>query len=105
MARVPGLIKAEEPLRLWHRLWGKSLAGVWSRAAEPEAVTGRAGYYAAALAGGLKGETAARVARCLLWCDAEAGQYVPDRLPYYRAAWEAFPNDEPCTFFLATLCR
>ena len=109
MARVPGLIKAEESTGLWHRMWGKSLAGGWSRAAaQPAGSTGRsrAGYYAAALtAGSLKGDDAARVARSLLWCDAEAGQYVPDRIPYYRAAWEAFPNDECCSFFVATLCR
>lgn len=106
MARS-GLEQAAESVTFWHRLVAKPLAGVWSRAGAPPLGASAAPFYAAALAGEPVGDSAhaALVARCLLWCDAEAGRWAPPRLGWYRVASRAFPDDERCVFFVAALCR
>lgn len=105
MRPEPSLKKVSDSLTLWHRLFGQSLASMWSRSHQPPVSARHGGFYAAALAAKLEGEAETQVARCLLWCDAEARQYAPARLPWYRVAADAFPEDERCAFFLAALCR
>ena len=105
MAREPGLRKANERITIWHRLFGRALAPKWSLLARPPLGAGSAGFYAHALRNDLEPEARSRIARCLLWCDAQAGQYVPARLEGYREAARAFPQDERCVFFAAALCR
>jgi tetratricopeptide (TPR) repeat protein len=104
MARGSGLTSAAESLTTAQRMTGAMLAGTWSRSANPPIGPDKAGYYSAALAGGVSGPARDRIARCLLWCDANAGQYVRTRLEWYRCAALAFPDDETSQFFVAALC-
>jgi tetratricopeptide (TPR) repeat protein len=104
MARGSGLISAAETLTTAQRMTGAMLAGTWSRSANPPIGPDKAGYYSAALAGGASGPMRDRIARCLLLCDATTGQYVKTRLEWYRCAALAFPDDEPCQFYVAALC-
>jgi hypothetical protein len=83
---------------------GPMLAATWSRTPNPPVGPGKAGYYAAALMNGANGDNRARLARCLIWCDVQTGQYVKSRLEWYRDAALAFPEDERCVFFVGALC-
>jgi tetratricopeptide (TPR) repeat protein len=104
MARGTGLTSATESITTSQRLMGAMLAATWCRSSTPPISPDKTGYYAAALAsGGISGDTRNRIARCLLWCDAEAEQYVKSRLDWYREAALAFPDDERCQFYVATL--
>lgn len=105
MARVPSLKNADETVTLWHRALAPFVAGVWSRRDAPPLSAAAAAFYAGALKDNASGAAQAAIARCLLWCDAEAAQFVPSRLGWYRVAARAFPDDERCAFFLAALCR
>src|SRR4051812_24583994 len=104
MARGNGLTSATESITTSQRLMGAMLAATWCRSANPPISPDKTGYYATALASsGISGDTRNRIARCLLWCDAEAGQYVKARFDWYREAALAFPDDECSQFYVAAL--
>jgi tetratricopeptide (TPR) repeat protein len=94
----------KEPASLWAKMAGGVMAGTWSRSQNPPVGPDKAPLYAAALSvGGLTGAARDRVARALLHCDAEAGSYTLERLHWYGEAFSAFPDDEQCAFFVASL--
>ncbi len=106
MARTSGLKQADETVTFWHKAFAPFVAGAWSRRETPPLTAFAAPFYAGALKEDADGGVAQAVlARCLLWCDAEADQFVLARLGWYRVAARAFPSDERCVFFLAALCR
>jgi tetratricopeptide (TPR) repeat protein len=84
----------------------------WAERSAPPLGPDKARLYAAALRSGDGGggraggdDARARLARCLVWCEAEAGQYCPTRLSFYRVAFLSNPDDERAAFFAAALCR
>lgn len=99
-----GLRLEREPASLWAKMAGGVMAGTWSRSQNPPVGPDKGPLYAAALSvGGLTGAARDRVARALLHCDAEAGTYTQERLHWYGEAFNAFPDDERCAFFVASL--
>ncbi|HVK04711.1 MAG TPA: hypothetical protein VM490_14620 [Armatimonadaceae bacterium] len=107
MARRSGLTPINESPSLWNSITGGIRAGAWVRAAsDPPLGADKAGVYAAALAAGtLRGEARRRIARALLWCDAESLQYAPPRVPWYAEAFAEYPDDERCAFFVTGLAE
>ncbi|MES2459916.1 MAG: hypothetical protein V4671_04975 [Armatimonadota bacterium] len=90
---------------LWQKIAGRALAERWSQKDRPPTGTKEAGFYIAALASGtLDSSKEGQIARCLLWCDFNNSFPDPARHNWYRAAFRAFPKDEKCAFFTASLC-
>ena len=100
----PVLPIVAEAITPWQRVSGPALAVTWSRSDHPPLEADKIGFYAAAFPMST-GDTRTRIARCLVWCDAEVGQHCPARLEAYQLAFATFPNDDRVAFFVAALCE
>jgi tetratricopeptide (TPR) repeat protein len=104
MAGSSGLEPVNQTISVWQRLAGTFLTSRWCQYDTPVTGPDRVGYYIAALSVAPRGEKRDLLARCVLWCEAEAGTYSPERLDCYRESALAFPEDERSIFFVGALC-
>jgi tetratricopeptide (TPR) repeat protein len=104
MAGSPGLEPVNQSINAWQRLVGPFFASGWCQFDNPPIGPEKIGYYAATLSVTARGEKYGRLARCLIWCEADTRTYCPHWLDWYREGAQAFPEDERSVFYVGALC-